>query len=254
LEPGVRIYLAGRVCIESPQGVVGQAAFPGRQGRLAFAYLVLRHGPVPREELADLLWSGELPPSWDTALSAVISKLRRLLRDAGFDSQALVSALGCYELRLPGGAWVDIDAAAAAIHEAESALRVGDYRTMWGAASVAYHITRRPFLPGDDAPWLDQQRAYIQGLHDRATECFAIASLSNGESSLAAALAEELLAHEPFRESGYQLLMRAHAAAGSRAEALRTYERCRRFLADELGADPSPETQALHLQLLTEGD
>jgi DNA-binding SARP family transcriptional activator len=30
--------------------------------------------------------------------------------------------------------------------------------------------------------------------------------------------------------------MQAHAAAGDPAEALRVYERCRRFLADELGA------------------
>jgi hypothetical protein len=46
--------------------------------------------------------------------------------------------------------------------------------------------------------------------------------------------------------------MRAHAAAGNHAEALRVYERCRRFLADELGAYPSPETDALNRRLLAE--
>jgi streptogramin lyase len=44
--------------------------------------------------------------------------------------------------------------------------------------------------------------------------------------------------------------MQAHAAAGDPAEALRVYERCRRFLADELGAYPSPESEALYLELL----
>jgi len=44
--------------------------------------------------------------------------------------------------------------------------------------------------------------------------------------------------------------MRAYAAAGNRAEALRVYERCRKLIAKELGADPSPETQAVHLKLL----
>ena len=35
--------------------------FPGRQGRLLFAYLVAEEGrPVPRDELADALW-GETP-------------------------------------------------------------------------------------------------------------------------------------------------------------------------------------------------
>ena len=57
-------------------------------------------------------------------------------------------------------------------------------------------------------------------------------------------------ADEPFRETGYQLLMKAHTATGNRGEALLTYERCRRILAEELGADPSAETRALHRELL----
>jgi DNA-binding SARP family transcriptional activator len=42
---------------------------------------------------------------------------------------------------------------------------------------------------------------------------------------------------EPFRETAYQLLMKTHAAAGDRAEALRVYARCREVLRDELGVD-----------------
>ena len=44
--------------------------------------------------------------------------------------------------------------------------------------------------------------------------------------------------------------MEAYAAAGDRAESLRVYERCRRLLADELGAYPSPETEAAYRALL----
>lgn len=62
--------------------------------------------------------------------------------------------------------------------------------------------------------------------------------------------AEEVTGLEPFRESGYRRLMEAHAAAGNPAEALRVYERCRRFLADELGAYPSSETEAAYLEIL----
>lgn len=46
---------------------------------MAFAYLVgERHRPVARDELADVVWGERLPPSWDGALSVLISKLRRL--------------------------------------------------------------------------------------------------------------------------------------------------------------------------------
>ena len=41
-----------------------------------------------------------------------------------------------------------------------------------------------------------------------------------------------------------------YVRAGNPAEALRVYERCRRFLADELGAYPSPESKAVYLEIL----
>ena len=44
--------------------------------------------------------------------------------------------------------------------------------------------------------------------------------------------------------------MRALGAAGERGEALRVWERCRIALVEELGVDPSPETEAVYLELL----
>src|SRR5690606_5280206 len=45
-------------------------------------------------------------------------------------------------------------------------------------------------------------------------------------------------------------LMRALAAAGRETEALLVYQRTREVLAEELGADPSPELSELHVALL----
>ena len=50
---------------------------------------------------------------------------------------------------------------------------------------------------------------------------------------------------EPFRETGWQRLIRALADGGNRAEALRAYTQCKKLLADELGIAPSPETEAI---------
>ena len=44
--------------------------------------------------------------------------------------------------------------------------------------------------------------------------------------------------------------MRAHTIAGEPAAALTAYEQLRTTLADELGTDPAPETQSLHLAIL----
>jgi tetratricopeptide (TPR) repeat protein len=59
-----------------------------------------------------------------------------------------------------------------------------------------------------------------------------------------------LIASEPYRESGYVLLMQALGAEGNLAEGLRVFERLRSLLRDELGTAPSRETIAAHHQLL----
>ena len=46
------------------------------------------------------------------------------------------------------------------------------------------------------------------------------------------------------------MLMRAHAAAGNRAEALWAYERCRKIISAELGVAPSAETTAVYMKVL----
>ncbi len=53
-----RIYLCGRLAIESGATVLLERGFPGRQGRLLWVYLVLnRQRPVGRERLAHALWA-----------------------------------------------------------------------------------------------------------------------------------------------------------------------------------------------------
>ena len=52
-------------------------------------------------------------------------------------------------------------------------------------------------------------------------------------------------------ERPHRTLMRAHAGLGEIELALRAFEHCRFTLSEELGADPSPQTRALHLQILS---
>jgi len=84
----------------------------------------------------------------------------------------------------------------------------------------------------------------------RALEVRSEVYLWNSEHSLALRTAKDLIALEPFRESGHRLVMRAHAAPGNSAEALRAYERCRKLIARELGVDPSPTTKAVYESVL----
>jgi SARP family transcriptional regulator, regulator of embCAB operon len=242
----LRIYLTGPLCLASGPLLIREERLPGRQGRLAFAYLVSERGrPVSRDELAEVLWPGSQPMAWEVALSALVSKLRALLAEAGLGREVIARPSGCYHLELPAGSWVDTEAALLSVHEAEGALRSGQPQRAHGAAAVAAAIVRRPFLPGLDGAWIDARRAVLQATRLRALDCLAEVQAWCGDHALALRSAEEAVALEPYRESGYQRLMRVHLAAGNRAEALRVYERCRRLLSAELGTRPTAETEAV---------
>jgi DNA-binding SARP family transcriptional activator len=243
-----RIYLSGRMTLESGAKLLGPSEFPGQQGRAAFALLVGdRRGPIARAELAEAIWPATPPRAWPAALASIVSKLRALLARADLDgARMLTYEGGCYELRLPPDTWIDHQAAEDAIHVAESALKAGDPAAAYGPSAVAHHIARRSFLPGEEGAWFERRREKLAGILTRALECRSEVYLWNREHSLAVEAARELVGLQPFRESGYRLLMRAHMAAGNTAEALRVYDQCRTLIADELGVPPSPQTQAIH--------
>ena len=248
----LRVFLAGRVAVEANGHVIDETRFPGRQGRLLFAYLVTEQGrPVPRDELAEALW-GETPPAtWEKALTVVASKVRAVLADSGLNATAaLTGSHGCYRLELPEATWVDVIAAAVAARRSQEALSAGDLTKARMEATAAASLADQPFLPGDDGSWVEARRRELGEVRVRALSVLADACLRSGNPADAATWAEQVVGLEPFRETGYRRLMEAHAAGGNRAEALRVYERCRRLLADELGAYPSPETEAVYRALL----
>ena len=201
--------------------------------------------------MADALWGDALPSAWEAALHALISKLRSLIKRVGEPSViSLTNAFGSYVLHVDNSVWIDREAATEAIDEAEGLLRSGDISAAWASSNIAAITARRPFLPGEEADWVDRERAQLHAVLVRALDCLADIWAANGEATLALETARECVALEPFRETGYQRLMRLHIVLGNPAEALRVYESCRELLASELGADPSQTTQAIYLELL----
>jgi DNA-binding SARP family transcriptional activator/streptogramin lyase len=184
-------------------------------------------------------------------LRVLMTKLRALLEECGIDgSSALTAAFGCYRLALPAGAWIDVDAAASAVDRAEAARAAGALDEARAQASTAAELARRTFLPGEEGTWVEEQRRDLRDILVRSLECLRDTALADGKLGDAVRYAAEITELEPFRESSYRALMQAHAAAGNPAEALRVYERCRRFLAEELGAYPSVESEAAYLEIL----
>ena len=248
----VRISLIERLAVEANGSRLDEQRFPGRQGRIVFAYLTVHRGrAVPRGELAEVIWGEDLPATWEKALRVLMTKLRPLLEECGIDrTTGLTSAFGCYTLTLPADTWIDVEAAKAAIERADAAFAAGDLDEARAHASAAAGLSRPNFLPGEDGTWVEEQRRDLREILVQALECLRDASLATQDFGDAVRHATEIINLEPFRESSYRALMEAHVAAGNPAEALRVYERCRRFLADELGAYPSAESEAVYLEIL----
>ena len=244
----IRVELCGALTVEV-DGRRVEDDLPGRQGRLLFAYLARNHDrPVRRDELVDVVWDDHPPGSPDAGLAALLTRVRQAL---GPDAVA-----GRAHLRLAGEVWVDLDEARAAAAEAEEALAAGDPRRAAERARAALERFERPLLPELAGRWVDEQRAELDGLHSDALETLARAALRLGGGELPAAdrAARTLIQREPYRESGYALLMELLAARGNLAEALRVYDQLRVLLRDELGATPAPHVTALHDRLLMQDE
>jgi DNA-binding SARP family transcriptional activator len=222
-------------------------AFPGRQGRLLFGYLVLsRLQRVSRDALVEALWGDSPPAAAPAALSVIISKVRAAVGSDVLRGRAELS------LMLPEPAHVDVETATSAVHAAESAVALRDWRRAWTLALTAQFVARRRFMPETEAAWAESWRRRLAETHARALECYATACLELGGPELPGAqrAARELLEVAPLRETGHLLLMRALAARGNVAEALAAYERVRALLREELGVDPSRALQDTYVDLL----
>ena len=225
-------------------------ALRGRQVPLLLAYLVLnRDRHVGREELIGALWPVQAPRSQDAALRTLLSRLRSALgtdalrRPRRAEPRAPRTGLG----RHRGGGHRG-RARAAGARARRRAQRLG------AGAGAAQHRRPRPAAGhagalARAAPARARGRAAAGAGGDRARG----AELGGTQLASVERAARSLIEAEPYRESGYVLLMEALAPQGNVAEGLRVFDRLRTLLRDELGTMPSPETIAVHERLLHPG-
>lgn len=197
----------------------------GPRSRALVARLALdADHPVSAATLVDDLWGADVPADAVNALQSVVSRTRRKLPAGSLESTPAGYVLRC-----------SVDAAE--FERLADAGRAVDALSLWRGEALADVLTF-PFAPA--------AAARLSELRLSALE----ASLENrSDPGVIAELAELTTAH-PYRDGFWRLHLTALVAHGRANEALTAYEGLRELLADELGADPSPELQALHLSIL----
>ncbi|GAA2144913.1 BTAD domain-containing putative transcriptional regulator [Glycomyces algeriensis] len=229
----MRVHLLGS--FEIRNGDDEPVELPGARLRALVARLALEPGrEVTADTLLDAIWEDDAPSA--NALQALVSRVRRAI-----GADRLTRGAAGYRLAVEPG---DVDvkrferlsetgrrqADLTALREAES---------LWRGAALADLRHLR---------FAENEAIRLERLRNETTRERLALEITTGADVLAEL--EPIAAANPLDERWQALLMRALYATGRPAEALDAYERAREHLADELGADPSPELADLHLQIL----
>jgi predicted ATPase/DNA-binding SARP family transcriptional activator len=237
-----RIAILGPLEVRAGSGLPVEVA--GARLRRLLLRLALDPGRVVTSaQLVDAVWDDHPPAGAANALQTLVSRLRRLL------PEVLESSPSGYRLA------VDAEAVDAVRFEA---LALAGRRQLGGdpdrardLLGEALALWRGPALAdAATAAFAGPAVARLDGLRLQALEDRVEADLAAGATDRLVAELEELVAGHPLSERLGGQLVRALALRGAQADALGAYARLRARLADELGIDPSPELQAVHVAVL----
>jgi len=223
------------------------ASVPLAGARLRTLLIALALAPgklLTTAQLVDAVWGDKPPAGAVNAFQALVSRLRRALPEAVIESHP-----AGYRLVIDPGA-VDVTQFERLVADGRAALPDDPAR----AASTlreALSLWRGPaLLDVSGVEFFQPALTRLDELRLTATEGRVEADLQLGRGAEQVSELTALAAEHPLRERLVGALMRALSEAGRPAEALTVYERTRQTLADQLGADPSPELSALHTAVL----
>jgi LuxR family maltose regulon positive regulatory protein len=220
------------------------------KARQLFQLLVtLRGNWIQREQICSWLWPDTDPEAAERQFKVTLNALNSALephrppRIAPFFIRRMGLA---YSFAPSFGVWIDVDefelrVAGAAAEQREFAQR---------NAQAALQLYRGDFLA--EAlydPWTTEERERLLARYLSTATTHAARLSDSGDQAGAIQISEQILRRDRCYEEAYQILMRAHARAGSRSQALRSFTRCREALSEDLAIEPLPETIALHERL-----
>jgi len=220
-----------------------------RRDQKVLGMLLLNAGRVvllPR--LVDALWDDSPPATAAKQVRNAVSRLRRLLSEAG--APGLIKTRGGGYLIAITGPALDSLAFEATVTEAEAAVSAARFDEAARLLGVALNLCRGPLLAGIEgrifgdaaAAWEERRCSVVESYHDY--------QLRLGRHREILAELVRLAREYPLREKPAGQLMLALYRCGRRADALSLFSDTQALLAAELGLDPGLELQRLYQQIL----
>lgn len=229
---GIELLLFGRFAVRGPEGPI-----PLASRKLAGLLAVLAVSPAAdrtREALQGLLWGSHFDEQARQSLRQALARLRRSIGTEAIVADDQILGL-------------------------QAELVVSDARRMEELAgrddreslAAAAQLYRGPFLADVTIreerwdEWLAERRRHYESLAVDAMVRLADLEYQAGHSDDCRRHAEAAIAIDPFREDAHRLAIKALAALGRRADAVRHFAELTEMLDRELGTKPDPTTASL---------
>lgn len=233
-------------------GTAGPVELGPPQRRVLLLRLLAADGrPVSVERLCEDLWDGRPPGAAVSSLRAHVSRLRSALGDSRESGTGLLTyTSGGYALRVAreqrdAGLFED------AVQNAHGLAREKQWAQARAEAERALSLWRgRPYADAAGKLFAQRETNRLSELRWSARELQAGLLLEDGDVMRSIAVAEEIVGRNPLREASWAVLLRGLYLAGRAGEALRRFDAVRRLLAEDLGTDPGPALQRVHMSIL----
>ncbi|MFE3196103.1 BTAD domain-containing putative transcriptional regulator [Nocardia sp. NPDC059240] len=248
-EPRAQVGMLGPVQL-TIGGVEQQLGGPKQ--RAVLAYLAINaNRPVSVDALASAVWEDNPPPDVRVSLHAIISNLRKPLRDGGIDARTVLQHMGTGYRIVVEDAACDVFRFRTRRESGLRALAAGRFAAATDALSDALAQWRGPVL--SDLRGLGFADAYAVALDDErigVIEARAEADIAQGRAEKVVPELNLLVRDHPLRESLWEQLITALYLTGRQSDALEAARRLRGILAEELGIDPGHRIRELESRIL----
>lgn len=201
---------------------------------------------VPVSRLIETGWTGDPPTTAIQQMRKVIAELRR--RIPGGRSLVTTTAPG-YRID-PEPDQLDVTRFQDLLRDARRQAGEGETSQAISMLRTALRLWRGPVMGGIGGDVVDAASRSLEERRLAAAEQLFELRLARGESVELIEELQDLVTAHPLRETLHGHLMLALYRSGRQAEALVQFDRTRRVIIEELGADPSPQLANLHERIL----
>ncbi len=233
--------------------------FEASSARALLAYLAThRKSPQMRSHLAALLWGIDAEATGLTNLRSAVRRVRNAVDVDGAQPSCLLTDREIVQLHPDLAVEVDVEGFELLLHSVQTHNHVSAYdcKSCVEACQQALDLYRGLFLTdiNIETELFEQWRDALQDRYRRQV-LYALYVLAEHEERAGSWTAAETYARrqleiERWNEEAHRQLMRILLASGRRSAALVQYEACRQALAEDLGAVPAEETDALYARIV----